>query len=103
MGAFAVMGDAYRIAAIENLPAHRADDQMLDRALRIGLLAEVFNCGLGHEGATLGAEAWQGNRALLVPLLFAARGMGGAPIPNVLTRTSPSLGGVRVGSVPPAS
>lgn len=46
-----MMGDAGLITTIENLAADRADDEMLDRAPRVGVFAEIFNCGLVHAGA----------------------------------------------------
>ena len=91
-----MMGDACRIAAIENLAAHRADDQMLDLASRVGVLTQIFDIGLRHDGALLMARPARGYRALLVPLQFAARGTGGGRLAGKSggSRRADVLGGV---------
>ena len=47
------MRDMLRVAAVEDLSAMRAHDEMLDLAIRIGRFAHVFDGGLDHGGANM--------------------------------------------------
>jgi hypothetical protein len=80
------------IAAIEDLSARRADDQMLDRAGRIGLLAELFNLRFPsrpcHDRTMVHARSIA-NRAAVFCLTLRNLAGGNRLDPPMLSRFSP--------------